>query len=138
MDSSNKLSKLVILLAIILYAVTWRNRPGPGPKPEPPMPVKKLHVLVVEETTARPSLKPAQLMVLQSVAIRRYVQQQGGEFRQIDKDVSTDKMDKVWQDAMKLKRDSLPWWIVSNGEGGVSEALPADLDKAMTTLEKHK
>ena len=144
---SNKFPKLVILLAIIFYAVTWNFPPSPDvdpdidPKPDPividpPMPVEKLHVLIIEETANRGSLLPEQALILQSVALRRYVQQVGGEFRQIDDDVVPDKMDKVWQDAWKLERGDSPWWIVSNGKGGVNEKLPANLDVAMQTLQK--
>ena len=83
-----------------------------------------LHVLIVEETDDRAKLTAAQQSILTSVAVREAAA--GGQFRILDPNAPLENAEPVWQAAMKLKRDSIPWLYVGNGSKGYSGPLPVD------------
>ena len=137
MGVEKKIAVLVIL--VCLYVIVTGGSGGLpiiDPPDPAPIPVPGLHVLIVEETANRGSLPLDQLAILQSTQIRDHVRAAGGNYRQFDEDQQMDEAPQVWQDAMKLPRDSVPWWIVSNGETGVSEPLPLTIEDAMTTVRR--
>lgn len=114
--------------------------PGPGPEPGPaPIPQTGLRVLIVEETAERTAATSA---IIGSTAIRSYVAEKCAkgpdgktpEFRIYDKDVTGESA--VWQEAMKLPRQSLPWLIVSNGKQGYEGPLPKTPAETLTLLKK--
>jgi hypothetical protein len=139
---NNKLGGLLIIIFLIL-GINTIPVPGPGPGPGPNNQLLKqegLYVLVVEEREDRPKLPDDQLVLLQGTALKEYVINKGGQFRQLDDDVIDTMEDGVWKDAMIIisntTSNTTPWWIVSNTpKGGVSEAFPMDLESAKKTIE---
>src|SRR6185295_3400904 len=95
----------------------------PVPPPTPaPIPVPGFRVLIVVETSDLSKLPAPQVAIVTAKPIRDYlalrcVKGPNGEpERRIwDKDVSTENVSKIWQDAMRLERKSLPWIVISNG-----------------------
>lgn len=134
MSIEKKIAVLVILVCVYVVVGGSGGIPIIDPPDPAPIPVPGLHVLIVEETANRGSLPLDQLAILQSTQIREHVRAAGGLYRQFDEDQQMDEAPQVWQDAMKLPRDSVPWWIVSDGKTGVSAALPATLEEAMATI----
>jgi hypothetical protein len=53
-----------------------------------------------------------------------------------DADTSAAAESATWQAAVKVKRESLPWIVVSNGKAGFSGPLPADVDAAVKLLDQ--
>jgi hypothetical protein len=59
------------------------------------------------------------------------------EFRCYDQNVKTEGESKIWQDAMKRPRASLPWMLVSNGKAGYEGPLPASTDEAIKLVDQY-
>lgn len=111
--------------------------PDPGPDPPPPdpdvvpIPENGLHVLVIYESGE--NVPESQLQTIYSTSLRSYVAENGGEFRCYDADVTPEV---AWAaKAIKRPRQSLPWWIYSNGKSGGEGPLP-DEKTALETLKK--
>lgn len=112
------------------------TEPGPAPQPAP-IPVAGLHVLIVEETDDRGRIPVGQLAALQSTAIRREVQEKGGQFRQFDDDPTI--ADPLWAAVRDRPRASLPWIIVSNGaKGGTEQPLPASVEETLALIRRYE
>lgn len=117
----------------------------PIPPVDPPILGKENRVLVIYESSDLPKYPPAQTAVFAASSLREYLNKKcvkgpdgkTPEFRIWDKDVDTSNVSTVWQDAMKLQRQSLPWIIVSNGSTGFSGPLPTDVDSTVTLLKKY-
>lgn len=121
--------------------------PGPNPPvpPVPPVPVPipgdGLRVLMVYET-AQP-ITAAHRAVLAGLQVRSYLTAKCAkngtvpEWRVYDKDVNLSNESKVWQDAMKRPRSSLPWIVISNGTAGYEGPLPPTVDDALKLLAKY-
>jgi hypothetical protein len=122
-----------------------KPKPDPDIDPKPPGPVpiidKGLRVLIVWETKDLSNYPAAQVAAVNSTEVRQYLSAKcvkvngHPEWRVYDPDTDVTRESKVWQDAMKIKRDKLPWIIVSDGEKGTSEPLPADKDALMNLLK---
>lgn len=121
--------------------------PGPGPDPNPaPIPVAGFRVLIVYETGT--VLPPLQEVVLTSATLRTYLRAKCVDdptadldakgWRIWDKDEDTSGVSKVWADAMKRERKSLPWILVSNGKTGYEGPLPGTVDDTITLLKKYE
>lgn len=116
--------------------------PGPDPEPEPepvdpddkpPFPADGLHVLMVFETATQNQLPAGQRSILFARSVREFLNgktAKGPEgspaYRIWDADTDVSGAAKVWQDAMAVPRQSLPWLIVNNGRAWYSGPLPAD------------
>jgi hypothetical protein len=123
--------------------------PGPGPKPDPPSPAPipgaGLRVLIVYETADSAKLPPAQQSILFGQPMRDYLNAKcvvgpdgkTKEWRIWDKDVATGSVTKLWQDAMKRPRQSLPWVVISNGTSGFEGPLPADVDAMKKLIDTY-
>ena len=118
----------------------------PTPPPSPaPIPAEGFRVLVVYETAELSKLPAAQSNVLYAKSVRDYLNakcvmgpdSKTREWRIYDADVDTSAETKLWQDAMKVKRDKLPWLIVSNGKTGYSGPLPENVEKTLELLKKY-
>ncbi len=118
----------------------------PGP-PAPPAPIagNGLRMLIVYDSAHADKLTAGQQAAVYGKSTREYLNARTPlgsdgkthEWRIWDKDVATDAEEKVWQDAMKRPRASLPWFIVSNGKAGYEGPLPAGVDETMTILKKY-
>lgn len=126
-------------------------QPGPGPGPDPtpspgnaPFPGDGFRVLIVYDGETVDKLPTAQHDVLFAKDVRDYLNAKtktgsGGwkDFRiySIKYDLSGD--DRMWQDAMKRPRSSLPWIIVSNGTQWFEGPLPGTIADTLTLLKKY-
>ena len=127
---------------------------GKGAQPPPVVPhvepgpdgPQALRVLMVYESS-NTTLPSAQQSILTSGRVREYLRQhcpvEGSTgnygFRVFDKDLDVAGQPKIWQDAMKQPRDSLPWIIVMdlNGKNLASAPLPKDVDATLALLRKY-
>lgn len=130
--------------------------PGPGPKPPdpgpsppdpkppepipdaPPFPADSLHVLVVYETATVAELKAGQRAILYSKAVRDMLDAKCGKnYRFFDKDQDASKDTPAFAAAMRVKRDSIPWVVVSNGKTGFSGPLPQTAGEFETLVGRY-
>lgn len=136
---------LVVSVEAHLPNIGWLPSifPGTAPiKPEQP----GLHVAIIEETSERSKLTPAQLNILTGTKLRQWVAANCAkgpdgktpQFRILDKDTDMSHESKTWQDAVKAERKALPWLLVANGSKGTAAPLPADEDSLITLLEGYK
>lgn len=117
----------------------------PEPKPDAPFPAPGLAVLVVFESATLSELPKSQRIALEAAEVRKYLKGKchkdtgnpDGAFRFWDKDAEVDKESKMWQDAMAVKRDTLPWVVISTGKTGYSGPVPEDADKFLALLKKY-
>lgn len=126
--------------------------PEPGPKPAPDvLPVRSLHVLIIEEKDDRASLPSSQVDIFASPDLRKWLVEHNVQWRSFDKDVDMSQAAKVWQDAMdqvrvrnsdgtvELKSGvSMPWVIASNGSDGYFGPLPKSVDELIKLLENYE
>lgn len=121
--------------------------PVDPPKPvDPPSPIPgdANRVLIVYESGEVSLLPTSQAVLMSSQSVRDYLTRKCSkgpagtpEFRIWDKDVDTRNVDKAWQDAMAIKRDQIPWLIVSNGKSGFSGPLPVTEAELMAKLKQY-
>lgn len=125
--------------------------PQPPPKPDDPTPqpagdgpfagAAGLHVLIVYESGKNLSIPHHS--IIYGKAFRDYLAEKcakvnGTPQRRIyDKDIDTAGESKLWQDAMKRPRQSIPWICVGNGANWFEGPLPASEADAMALLRKY-
>ena len=121
--------------------------PDPDPQPNPaPIPEVGFRVLIVEDPKARVKLPAEQLEVLFDKSVRDYlnskcVQDADGKtksWRIWPDRVDASKQAEYWQKAMKRKRDSLPWIVVSNSKSGYEGPLPKDVASTLELIKKYE
>lgn len=110
--------------------------PEPPKPPIPPIPVAGLRVLIVDETLDRGRLPAAQIPIFSSTILRQYVASHGGQFRTMDDDDDPSLVSPEWQKLRASITTPSPSWAVYTTAGGVSEPLPANLDAAMSELQR--
>jgi hypothetical protein len=143
-------SGVVIRRTLTVMGQAPQPPPGPGPQPDPddppaPIPGDSNRVLIIYESSELSKYSPEQSTIFAAAKIREYLNRtcskgpdgKTPEYRIWDKDVDTGNVSKVWQDAVKMPRASLPWIIVSNGTTGFSGPLPGTVDETITLLKKH-
>lgn len=123
---------------------------GEGPKPPPvdptpapapgtsPFPADAgFKVLVVYEKDELAKLPQSQLAAITSADVRAYLTAKAGQDGYVftDKDVSYSA--KLWADAMKRERKSLPWIVVGNGKTGYEGPLPGNVDDTLKLLKTY-
>lgn len=118
--------------------------PGPTPIPPGPVPIPDagLRVLIVYESADLTRLPKEQSSILTSQTIRQWLNAhcvlgpdgKTKEYRLWDQNVDPSGESKVWQDAMKRDRKSLPWLIVSNGQKGFEGPLPGTIEETLKVL----
>ncbi len=97
-----------------------------------------MHVLIVEETNERNTLPASQVAIFTAAPVRKWLVEHNAQARFFDKDQDVQFEAQNWQDAMKIKRDSLPWLVVSNGKNNFTGPLPKSVDETISLLEKYK
>lgn len=125
-------------LVLLLGAWLAAGQPGVDVLPiggRAPFAADKLSVVVVRESSANHT--QAQLTVINGTDWRGYVIAHKGEFRVVDPDSPLDREQGWVKAAMAVKRDSLPWLLMSNGSDGYSGPLPADSAAMMALIEKY-
>lgn len=119
--------------------------PGPTPVPDAPIPTAGLHVLIVFDSMKAQTYPAAQAGIFTSAPLHQYLDQNtpkegmshGWRIWPSDTNYDADENAKQWGDAMKRKRDSLPWIIVSNGKTGFEGPLPGNVDDTMALIKKY-
>ena len=118
----------------------------PTPPPDPaPIPAAGLRVLIVFSAKDEAKMDPAQRDVLYARSVRDYLNGKCPtgpdgklkEWRIWPDGVATDAAPKLWQDAMRRPRKSLPWILISTGVGGYEGPLPANVDDTLALLKKY-
>jgi hypothetical protein len=124
--------------------------PGPGPTPQPPgptpgpapIPEAGFRALIIFESGDATKLPPAQQNILYGKAVREYLNAKCAAepdgtkaYRIYDQNIDASGESKIWQDAMKRPRQSVPWLIVSNGKAGFEGPLPATVDDFMKIIK---
>lgn len=119
--------------------------PVDPPKPDAPIPAAGLRVLIVYESADLSKYTPQTNGILFGKAVRDYLQAncvvgpdgKTKEFRIWDKDLDGYGDSKLWGDAMKRPRSSVPWVIISNGKTGYEGPLPENADKFLELVKKY-
>jgi hypothetical protein len=143
MPSLGKIGDVIgpaLLALALLYGVTHYQGcslpPMPWVNPTPaPIPQSGLFVLVIHEPSA--VLPAEQQAVIDSTVVRSLVRDKKGQIRVFAPNADLANESKLWQDAMKRPRQSLPWLIVSNGKTGIEGPLPANVDDAVAIIKKY-
>lgn len=118
--------------------------PPPPPDGEAPIPDAGNRALFVYESGDVSKLPRSQLIVLNSAAVRDYLNAhcvvgpdgKTREWRLWDADVSTVGESPLWQRAFARPRKSTPWLILSNGRTGYEGPLPATVDETLALMRK--
>jgi len=139
MPLREKIAWVVLVVALVLYLRGSGVVPVPPvpPAPPAPIPVPGLHVLIVEEVQDRPKLPKEQVAIFTSTEVRTWLDA-NAKWRIYDDDSPMQHDEKVWQDAMKLPRQSLPWLIVSNGKTGYMGPLPKSSKEFLDLVQKYR
>lgn len=104
-----------------------------------PFAADKLTVLVVEESNPSQDLTaPPWVNSTNSGSVRSYVLERGGDFRLIDQHNPTDIAGTKWQEAMAVKRDSVPWIVAAGPRTGFSKPLPSTAAETLSLLREVK
>jgi len=124
--------------------------PNPGPiTDEAPIAGDGFKVLIVYDAANLNNLAAGQQAAINGAPTRAYLNAKCAtgpdgvtkEFRIWASDVDATNESKVWQDAMKLRRDSLPWIVISNRKAGTGTGfqgrLPENLADITTLLKKY-
>ena len=119
--------------------------PPPPQNPDAPIPHPGFRVLMVYESSALAKMPISQQGVLYSKTVRDYLNtkcalgpdQKSRDWRCWDKDVDTSNETKLWQEAMKRPRKSVPWIVISDGKTGTEQELPIDIETTMRLLRKY-
>lgn len=159
-----KVKKTVIkdrgVIDVAVGKVPGPTPPGPDPDPKPPDPkppepqpkddapfaAPGLAVLIVYESAELAKLPRGQQNCLYAKSVRDALRSacfkddgnKNGAWRVWDKDDDPKDESKMWQDAMKVERKSVPWVVISNGKTGYSGPLPDAPEKMIDLIEKYK
>lgn len=129
------MTRTQVLGGLILLIAAWLQFHGGGSGGSAPFPTDKLSVLIVESTDDRDTLR-SQLNAMESTIWREYVKGKGGDARLLEPEAKL-KNEAEWvAPALAVKRDSLPWLVISDGKRGYSGPLPADIDGLMAKLKE--
>lgn len=137
-----------LLIVAVIYLLIAKYSPDvvkPNPTPDDPTPSGSIRVLIVEETSERTKLPPAQTLVFTSGDVRDYLNShcdRDGDtsaWRIYDKDQPVADETKDWQDEFAvLKKEALPVIAIHNGRRWLkAQPLPKDVDSTLTLLKKY-
>ncbi len=139
---------MVVVLLVLKYTADPEK---PNPDDPTPTPAGKLWVMVVEETSERSKLPPAQAIAITSGDVRDYLNnhcdREGSTatWRIFDKDQPVENETKEWQDefAVLKKESTLPVISIKPGGGlrksrwSSPQPLPKDTDALLALLKKY-
>lgn len=132
------------IMVVVGDALPPKPDPKPDDPPKPtPIPGEGFRVLIVRETKDLSNLPASQVAIFSAREVREYLGTkcvlEGNQraFRIWDQDTDVSREAPHWQEAMKRKRDSLPWVIVTNGKEGYEGPLPKDVPAMMELLKKY-
>lgn len=116
--------------------------PDPDPEPEPgPGPVETMFGVLVEETDDRDTLPPEVVKAIMSEKVRNYMDENGHQFRVVDKDIK-DPDGKIPADIasflQRAKGKDLPWLILADQDGSILYEGPVTgEDELIDTLKNY-
>ena len=122
-------SRLVAVLCLIgAFLLNQGGSDGLIPiGPPSPVPGSGLHVLIVEDRGHRQDLPPTQFDAMMSADVDELIRKNNGHKYLYDQNQDVSNKDDPWvKDAMKVKRDSLPWLVIDNNGKGKSVPFPKD------------
>lgn len=137
--------------SLVVILGTPKPEPDPDPDPEPPkpdpsvvpIPGEGLRVLIIYEQDDQAKYSPDTIKQLYSLTLRKFLNEQcvkgaNGlpEYRVLDEEVEGEP--SIWLTAIKRKRESLPWLIISNGKSGFEGPLPAKEADTKSLIERYK
>jgi hypothetical protein len=110
-----------------------------------PIPNAGFRFLVVYDSVNLAKLPAAQIDILTSPEIENYARAHCAkgadgktpERRFFPSDADVSKEPAVWQNALKLPRQSLPWIVISDGKTGFSGPLPANVPDTLNLLKRY-
>lgn len=132
---------LLLVIGLVLRGCHADHKPAPVPPI--PIPGEGLRVLVVYETADVSAYPASQAAIFTSAMVRNYLDAKCAkadgvpEFRFLDQNANMQNASPVWQQAMLVKRDSLPWVVIANGKNTFSGPLPKSVDDMLTLLRKY-
>ena len=129
------MTRTQILGCLILLFATYLNNGG-GIGGGAPFPANKLSVLIVEETEDRDDLPTSQVSAIESAIWREYVLSKGGEARVLEPEAKLSNEEPWVAPALAVKREKLPWLVISDGKRGYSGPLPENLDGLTAKLKE--
>ena len=98
--------------------------------------------MIIFESGDATKLPPSQQNILYGKAVREYLSSKCAteadgtkSYRIYDQNIDASGESKIWQDAMKRPRQSVPWLIVSNGKAGFEGPLSATVDDFMKIIK---
>lgn len=101
---------------------------APTPQPAPVPVTDGLKVLVLYDSDALRSLPQSQVLALQSLELREWLESKHADYRIWDKSVDTSHASDFWKEAVKLPHDSLPWFWAARGGRGVNGPFSSTAD----------
>lgn len=126
--------------------------PGPGPNPIPPgpspapapIPTAGFRVLMIYDALHPEALTPGQQAAIFGEDSHNYLNSKcviGPDGKSPERRIWSTGLDasgesKLWQDAYKRPRASVPWIIISDGKTGFEGPIPADVADTMSLLKK--
>ncbi len=137
---------IVIVALVAAYCAEHLPAPDPTPDDPGPSPSGSLRVLIVEETSQRSTLPPAQAIAITSGEVRDYLnshcdKERGtATWRIYDKDQDVTNETKAWQDEFAvLKDEDLPTIAIKSGSRRWTkpQPLPKDTDSLLRLLKRY-
>lgn len=108
----------------------------PGPTPPSPLPSDKLRVLTVYESAD--TLTAQQNGVMRSTIAYGAINQAGGEWKVLDKDIDVSaEPPTFWRAGLARPRTSLPWVIISSPKGFWEGPLPKTVAEYLALIKTY-
>lgn len=118
--------------------------PGPTPTPDVvPIVEPGFRVLIVYDEAKKKDMPVEQFSILGSQEVADYLNAKTvdgpatKEWRVYPSTQDVSRESKIWQEAMKRPRTSLPWIIISDGSKGYEGPLPKNIQETLTLLRKY-
>lgn len=131
-----------MIAVLCLVGAYFLNMGGPDGLipigPPSPVPGSGLHVLIVEDRVHRQDLPPGQFDAMMSADVDEMIRKSDGHKYLYDQNQDVSNKDDPWvKDAMKVKRESLPWLVLDNNGHGTSEVFPKDPREFKALVEQY-
>ena len=128
-----KTINIIGIIFVFIFIIEWSS----ALYKKVPLNVDRLTVVVIEETESREDISSSQLSAINSLVWRKYVEDNGGQWRVLDPNTNAKDEESWVKKAMILpERSSVPWLIVSRPERGYSGPFPENLEKLMERIKK--
>ena len=133
-------SKAVAVMCLLgAFLLNYSDKHIAGPiNPRSPVPGSGLHVLIVEDRSHRRDLPPSQFDAMMSADVDELIRGVGGHKYLYDQNQDVSGKDDPWvQNAMRVKRDKLPWMVLDKDGNGTSEAFATTPREFKAVVQKY-